>query len=157
MPRRIAALSLALIAGACAQAMPGYTPPSAKLDKIKAMTPTGGGFDTAGTYSLTDQERQLDCKKLSGSITIKIIQMRDAGNRVKPSAIAAKAQSTVQPIVGGTAYGHDIAADLKRDRARLEALNAQLAAKKCATFDLDAELKPGNTNPPHPVKAKGKA
>jgi hypothetical protein len=63
----------------------------------------------------------------------------------------------VQPIVGGTAYGHDIAADLKRDRARLEALNAQLAAKKCATFDLDAELKPGNTNPPHPVKAKGKA
>jgi hypothetical protein len=158
MPRRrIAALGLALLTGACAQVTPGYTPPSAKLDKIKSLTPTGGGFDDAGVYSLTDQERQLDCKRLTGSIAIKILQMRDAGTRAQPSAIAAKAQSTVQPLIGGTAYGHDLAADLRRDRARLEALNNQLALKKCPAFDLDAELKPGNTNPPRPVKPKAKA
>lgn len=155
--RPIVVLGLVLHAGACAQVTPGYTPPSAKLDKIKALTPTGGGFDNAGAYSLTDQERQLDCKRLTGSISIKIIQMRDAPNRAKPSAIAAKAQAAVQPVVGGTVYGHDLAADLKRDRARLEALNAQLASKQCPTFDLDSDLAPGNTNPPRPVKPKGKA
>lgn len=158
MPRRqVAALGLALLVGACAQAMPGYTPPSAKLDRLAKLTPKGGGFDEAGSYSLTDQERQLDCKRLTGSITIKILQMRDSGNRAKPSAVAAKAQSTVQPILGGTQYGHDMAADLKRDRARLETLNGQLVAKNCPAFNLDAELAPGNTNPPRPIKAKGKA
>jgi hypothetical protein len=158
MPRRrIAALGLALLAGACAQAVPGYTPPSAKLDKIKSLAPSGGGFDTAGAYTLTDQERQLDCKRLTGSVSIKILQMRDAGNRAKPSAIAATAQATAQPLIGGSTYGYDLSADLKRDRARLEALNAQLASKRCPTFDLDAELKPGNTNPPRPAKPKGKA
>lgn len=155
--RPIVALGLVVHAGACAQVTPGYTPPSAKLDKIKALAPTGGGFDHAGAYSLTDQERQLDCKRLTGSISIKIIQMRNAPNRAKPSAVAAKAQATVQPLVGGTDYGYDLAADLKRDRARLEALNAQLASKQCATFDLDADLAPGNTSTPRPVKSKAKA
>lgn len=155
--RLIVALGLVLHAGACAQVTPGYTPPTARLEKIKAITPTGGGFESDGAYKLTDQERQLDCKRLTGSIAIKILQMRDAPNRAKPSAIAAKAQGAVQPLVGGTSYGHDFAADLKQDRARLEALNAQLAAKKCPTYDLDAELAPGNTNPPRPVKVKAKA
>lgn len=153
----IVILGLMVQAGACAQVTPGYTPPSARLDKIKALTPSGGGFDSAGTYTLTDQERQLDCKRLTGSISIKILQMRDAPNRAKPSAVAAKAQAVAQPLVGGTAYGHDLAADLKHDRARLEALNAQLAAKKCPTFDIEAELAPGNTNPPRPVRNKTKA
>lgn len=155
--QRTAAIGLALLAGACAQAAPGYMPPSPKLDKIRAAAPKGGGFDEAGTYHLTDQEKDLDCKKLTGSISVKILQMRDAGNRAKPSAIAATAQAAVRPLVGGTTYGQDIAADLKRDRARLETLNGQLAAKKCATFDLDAELKPGNAEPPRPVKAAKKA
>ncbi|MGE0699752.1 MAG: hypothetical protein AB7O57_11705 [Hyphomicrobiaceae bacterium] len=155
--RQLAILVLALSAGGCAAAAPGYQPPSPKLDKIRAAAPTGGGFDAAGTYSLTDQERQLDCKRLTGSMSIKIVQMRDAVNRPRPSAIAANAQALARPIVGGTTYGQDIEADLKRDRARLDALNGQLAAKKCPTFDIDADLAPGNTNPPRPVKAQRKA
>ena len=154
--RRIAVLALALAVGACAQAAPGYTPPSAKLDKIKSFAPKGGGFDEAGVYHLTDQEKDLDCKKLTGSISIKITQMRDASTRPKPSTIAASAQAAVRPIVGGTSYGQDLAADLRADRARLETLNRQLAAKNCATFDLDAELKPGNTNTPRPQKPQKK-
>lgn len=155
--RRIAAFGLAVLVGACAQATPGYMPPSPKLDKIRAAAPKGGGFDEAGAYHLTDQEKDLDCKKLTGSISIKILQMRDAGNRAKPSTIAATAQAAARPLVGGTTYGQDIASDLKRDRARLETLNGQLAAKKCPTFDLDAELKPGNADAPRPVKAAKKS
>ena len=62
-----------------------------------------------------------------------------------------------QPALANVPETQDIAADLKNDRARLEALNRQLAAKNCATFDIDAELKPGNTNTPRPVKAQKKA
>ena len=38
--------------------------------------------------------------------------------------------------------------------ARIEAFNARLAEKGCATFDLKAELAPGNSEPPAPVKAQ---
>lgn len=157
-PMRWTALGVALLLGGCAAAVPGYQPPSAKLDRFKAATPTGGGFDTAGTsYKLSDQEQKLDCKALNGSITVKIIQMRDLANRQRPSPIAAAAQGVARPIVGGTAYGADVDADFRRDRARLDALNAQLASKKCPTYDLEAELKPGNANPPRPQKPAKKA
>lgn len=155
---RFAALGVAMLLGACAAAVPGYQPPNPKLDKFRAAAPTGGGFDPAGTtYSLTDQEQKLDCKGLNGSITIKILQMRDISNRPRPSAIAAAAQGAAKPIVGGTTYGANVEADYHRDRARLEALNGQLAAKKCPTYDLEAELKPGNANPPRPQKTGKKA
>jgi hypothetical protein len=155
--RHAAALALAIAVSACAAAVPGYQPPDPKLDRIKAAAPKGGGFDESGSYNLTDQELELDCKRLSGSITVKIIQMRDTDNRARPSALAAGAQAAARPLVGGTVYGQDVAADLRRDRARLDALNRQLVAKACPAFDLDAELKPGNSNPPRPLKAPKKA
>jgi hypothetical protein len=151
--RHVAALGFALSAGACAAAVPGYVPPDPKLDRIKSSAPVGGGFSSDGNYTMTDQELQLDCKRLTGSMTVKIIQMRDAGNRVQPSAIAASVQNAARPIVGGTTYGENIAGDLARDRARLETLNRQLASKNCATFDLEKELARGNTNPPRATKA----
>ena len=154
--RHVTVIGLTLLAGACAQAMPGYVPPTAKTEKIKALTPKGGGFDANGTYHLTDQEKELDCKKLTGSIAIKIVQMRDAGNRVKPSAFATTAQKNIKAVYGGSGYGYDIETDLKNDRARLETLNATLAAKSCPTYDLDADLKPGNSAAPHPVKPQKK-
>ncbi|MDX2156293.1 MAG: hypothetical protein SFW09_07265 [Hyphomicrobiaceae bacterium] len=153
---RLTVLALMLVVGGCAAAAPGYTPPDANLDKYKAAAPRGGGFDQAGRYSLSEQEQKLNCKQLTGSITIKIVQMRDARNRIQPSAIASAAQTTVRPIVGGSAYGASIDEDLRTDRARLEALNRQLAAKSCPTFDLDGDLAPGNKNPPRPVKAPGR-
>ncbi|MEZ5817059.1 MAG: hypothetical protein R3D44_08265 [Hyphomicrobiaceae bacterium] len=151
--RQLAALALAALSAACAAAVPGYQPPNPKLEKFRASTPKGGGFDETGTYHLTDQEKELDCKRINGSITVKILQMRAAGQRARPSAIAATAQAAARPLVGGTTYGQDVAADLRRDRARLETLNQRLAEKKCPIYDLEAELKPGNTNPPRPVKA----
>lgn len=150
-------LVISVVVGACAAAVPGYQPPNAKLDRYKAHIETGGGFEKNGTYQLTDQEKQLNCKQLTGAVSIKIVQMRDAVNRPKPSAGAALAQDTIRPFFSNSTYGVDIERDLATDRARLEALNRQLAAKTCATFDLDADLRPGNTDRPHPIKATAKA
>jgi hypothetical protein len=152
----LAAAGLCLGLGACAAAVPGYQPPTPKLEKYKASVERGGGFDQTGRYSLSEQEQAADCRQLTGSMTIKIIQMRDTANRARPSAAAALAQQAVRPVVGGTRYGASVEEDLKRDRARLEALNARLAGKGCPTFDLADALRPGNTEPPRPLKAAAK-
>ncbi len=151
-------LGLSLALAGCAAAMPGYVPPTPKSEKMKAAAPKGGGFDETGTYSLTDQEQKLDCKHLTGGVTIKILQMREAGERAKPSDAAKMAQETVKKFKNSTTYGADMDADYKRDRARLETMNKELAAKNCRTFDIEAELAPGNTAVPQPIgeaKANG--
>ncbi|MGE0766551.1 MAG: hypothetical protein AB7L90_08820 [Hyphomicrobiaceae bacterium] len=155
--RQIAALFLAALVAGCAAAVPGYQPPTPKLEKLRNSMPKGGGFDDTGSYHLTDQELALDCKRLNGSITIKIKHMRASSGRVQPSVVASSAQAVTRPLVGGTTYGQNISADLRRDRARLDALNRQLAEKKCPTYDLDAELAQGNDKPPRPIKGGKKS
>lgn len=144
-------LGLCLALTGCAAAMPGYSPPSKARDRLLAAQQTGGGFDESGAYALTDQEQKLDCKHLIGSMTVKILQMREAGDRRDPSLLASTAQAAWKPIKGGTDYGMNVAEDLRRDRVRLETFNRQLAEKGCRTFDLDKELAPGNTATPTPV------
>ena len=93
-------------------------------------------------YQLSKDELALDCKHLTGRMQLRILQIRDAEVRSGGSAIARTAQSATTPLFGGTMRGADPAADVARDRAVLEAMNRQLAAKNCAAFDLDAELQP---------------
>ena len=150
-------IGLALALGGCAAALPGYTPPSKQRDRMLALQQTGGGFDEQGTYQLTDQEQQLDCKHLTGSITVKILQMRQAGERHEPSTVAVAAHRASQPFRGGSNYAVDLSDDYKRDRARLQTLNKQLASKGCRTFDIEKELAPGNTATPTPVARDGGA
>jgi hypothetical protein len=45
-------------------------------------------------------------------------------------------------LYGGSPHGIDPDAEYRRDRALLEAYNRQLSAKRCKTFDLEAELTP---------------
>ncbi len=144
-------LGLSLALAGCAAALPGYSPPSKARDRLLAAQQTGGGFDESGAYSLTDQEQKLDCKHLTGSMTVKILQMREARDRRDPSLAASTAQAAWKPFKGGTDYGLNTSEDLRRDRVRLETFNGKLAEKGCRTFDLDTELAPGNTATPTPV------
>ncbi|MEZ5851811.1 MAG: hypothetical protein R3D68_14295 [Hyphomicrobiaceae bacterium] len=141
-------LMLTVMLGGCAAAVPGYVPPSPKYEKARAAAPIGGGFDPTGNYALSKQETELDCKRLTGGITVKILQMRDRENRKSASSLSTSLQTAVRPAVGGTTYAVDLDADYRRDRKRLEALNARLIEKKCKSFDIDAQLKPGNTETP---------
>ena len=50
------------------------------------------------------------------------------------------AQKTAAPVYGGSALTADRQAVYARERAKFEAYNAELAAKGCATLDIDAEL-----------------
>lgn len=106
----------------------------------------------SGTYQLNDEEKALDCKKLTGRMQVRILQARDYDPRTAPSAVAQSFQKAAVMAGGSASQGADTDADNARDRAQLEAYNQRLAAMNCKTFNLDDELRPkAVTATPTPV------
>jgi hypothetical protein len=100
---------------------------------------TTGALQGSG-YQLSEEELKFDCKKLTGTMQIRILQMRGYDTNKKTSAASRSLQSLTTPIFGGTKEGIDPDGQYLKDRAMLEAYNRQLGVKQCKTFDLDAEL-----------------
>lgn len=94
----------------------------------------------AAAYVLSEEEKTADCKRLTGRMKIRIIQIRDYHSRTKSSALSRNMQ-LAHSQVWGTTKGIDPDGEYAQDRAMLDAYNAQLAAKGCTTLDLAAELK----------------
>jgi hypothetical protein len=114
-------------------------------------------YRAGGVYTLNAEELALDCKRLTGRMQVRILQARDASVRSSGSALARGTQAVVTPVFGGPNQGTDLAFDATRDRAYLEAMNKQLGAKNCATYDLEAEMRPRSIrDTPTPVP-KGNA
>jgi hypothetical protein len=114
------------------------------------------------TYQLTAEDRALDCRKLSGRITVRLLQLRSErlDGRGPGSAVSDAVQGVAGPAATAfwgksTAYLTDRAAYLARDRAQIGAYNGLLATKGCATFDIEAELAKGPDAPvPRPTRKK---
>ena len=100
---------------------------------------TTGALQGSG-YQLSEEELKFDCKKLTGTMQIRILQMRGYDTNKKTSAASRSLQSLSTPIFGGTKEGVDPDGQYLKDRAMLDAYNRQLAVKQCKTFDIDAEL-----------------
>ena len=134
--------SLVVIGAALAFAGAGHAQQGAK----------GNG---AGPYDLSKSELELDCRRLTGRMQVRILQVRDYTKREKSSAIARITQQGTTQILGGTQQGADPDGEHRRDIAMLYAYNRQLAAKKCPTFDLETELQPQPIErTPRPVAPK---
>ncbi len=104
-------------------------------------------------YTLTDEEKELDCKKLTGRMQVRILQIRDFNEREQTSTVSHSLQQAATAIFGGSKEGVAPAERYARDRAILEAYNQQLAAKGCRTFDLESELQPKDAKEtPTPVR-----
>lgn len=105
-----------------------------------------GSLDAAGAYNLSADELKLDCKRMTGRMKVRILQMREARQAPKTSELSRNIQGAVTPIAkqlsGGTSYGSDPDGQYARDLAMLHTYNRQLAAKSCRTLDIEAELKP---------------
>jgi hypothetical protein len=109
----------------------------------------------AGNYELSKAELELDCRKLTGRMQVRILQIRDFAKREGSSVIARLTQQATTPVFGGTQHGADPHGQYRRDIAMLYAYNRQLAAKKCPTFDLETELQPQSVErTPRPVAPK---
>lgn len=112
-------------------------------------------FNPGEPYVLSSEEQALDCKKMTGRMQLRILQVRDAGTRNGSSDLSKSAQKAAVPVFGGTTRGADPGRDLARDQAWLEAANKQLAAKNCPAFDLEAEMQPRSfRDTPTPVPKK---
>jgi len=146
MPARALICCILLLLAACAAAMPGYTPPPFKEESKLVKPMTSGDVSPDGVYHLSGHEKALDCRRLKGSMLVTISRLRHKSTEVGTSTIAKGTSNTVTSIFGGSAKGLDREAEYARDRARLEAYNRQLAAKSCATVDIEAEL----AAPPEP-------
>lgn len=92
----------------------------------------------APAYQLSAKELKMNCKQLTGTMKVRIMQMSAAMS--DGTVVARGMQAGAVKIWGGPTYGTDPAGDDARNRALLEAYNQQLAAKKCKTLDLQAEM-----------------
>jgi len=141
MPVRYALPAAALLLGACAAALPGYTPPPLKEKKsTKLIGPSSGEMSGEGTYELSELDKARDCKRTLGSMQIILTRLKDPAFRVEPSSASSAMQTGSTALYGGSARGADRQAEYARERARLEAYNRLLASKNCKTLDIDAEL-----------------
>jgi len=141
-------LFAAVFAGGCTSA-PKEQLPSLITD------PVSGGGASADTYQLSRQELGYSCQKLKGVMQVRLLQVRKYEPSNDASSVARGMQSVATPIFGGTTVGIDPASQHRQDLAMLEAYNHRLAAKKCKTFDLAAELKkPATADMPAPTGSK---
>jgi hypothetical protein len=150
MLRRLSVLAVLVLLTSCA-AVPGYTPPPLEgaHDKNKfAKALESGEVGPEGRYEMSAAEKAMDCKRLTGSIQITISRLKDPLVRQEPSAVSSAAQKLSAPIYGSSNKGGDRQAIYARERAKLEAYNAELAEKGCKTVDIEAEL----ARPPEPPK-----
>jgi hypothetical protein len=132
------------------------SPPVRSATLLPQIGPKVGLRPASAAYQLTADELKYDCKRLTGRMQVRLLQVRDQREQTLTSSTAQALQSTIVPVLGGSPVGANPADDYKRDRAWLEAYNAQLAAKKCPTYNLDNELQPRSIrDTPKPVPKPG--
>lgn len=140
-PEGFAALA-ALALSACASQSGELAAPVTPVAETVAKLPPAAG------YQMKPDELALDCKKLTGRMAVRIVQIRDYQTRRQTTALSRTIQTTSTSVLGGSYEGSDPDGRYARDRAQLEAYNQRLAAKNCANFDLNKELDPAAKEPP---------
>jgi hypothetical protein len=148
-------LLMAALACGCAGA-PTDPPPALVADAPIEKPPLANDAATFSAYQLSDEEKKYDCKRLTGKMQVRILQMRGYDTRAKASTMARTTQAVATPIFGGTKEGLDRDGQYRKDRAMLEAYNQQLADKKCKTFNIEAELGKTDGSTPAPIPTKTK-
>lgn len=136
--------------------------PAFQTGQINSAPPATSRSSTAelDRALLSEKERQLDCRRITGRMQVRILQIRDrlepTGNSFTGIIKTAIAASYDAMSVNATETGdYSLQARTTRDVAVLQAYNRLLAEKGCATFDLEAELQPRPiSHTPAPVVRK---
>lgn len=116
----MAIVGAALLAGCGGGAAPG-------LELTEGAT---SSQSSSGGYELSAEEQQFNCKKLTGRIQVRLLQLRGV-DPAKDKGFG----------IGEMFGGKSPTERYNRDRSQIDAYNAQLAKLNCATFDVEQELK----------------
>ena len=150
MLARVSCCAALLLLAACAAALPGYTPPPFKEANKSSQPMKSGEMTPDGRYEMADEEREMDCKRTAGAMSIVIERLRFRASEVGSSQMAILGNKLMSPFRSTSDKGFDRDTEYIRDRARLAAYNRHLAAKGCPTVDVEAEL----AKPPEPAGKK---
>lgn len=140
------AIALAALAAGSAAPAPAWAKDASGKKPNPANAPAQvGSVDASGVYRMSAEELTYDCKRLTGRMRIRLLEVRDYNNTKPTSSISQQMRSATKPVVGvmlGKAqeYETDPVKRHADDIAMLRAYNAQLAAKNCKALDLDAEI-----------------
>jgi hypothetical protein len=145
--RRTLLLAISIVLPGCAQdAGPnGYSLASTVEGSSVAAAPPAAAAKRANGYVLSAEEKDLDCRRLTGRMKIRIVQMKSLAELPKSSELSRSMHAAHGEVAGGlgaSSTGAHLEAEAAQNRAMLEAYNSQLAAKGCKTLDLAAELNP---------------
>src|SRR5262245_51446668 len=119
MLARLCCLAILALLGACAAAMPGYTPPPFKQANKSSQPMKSGEMTPDGRYEMADEEKEMDCKRTTGAMSIVIERLKYRANEVGSSKLAAAGAKVIAPLRKTSDKGFDRDAEYIRDRARL--------------------------------------
>lgn len=134
----------ALLLAGCASDAPG----SGGLTIAPAAGPNEAPNKTVGVAS--GNEPGLDCKKLTGRMQIRILEMRTFATTSQTSGLSRTMHAAGKSVFGGTSAGIDPKGEHARDYAMLETYNLQLVSQDCKSFDIQQTLAAQDT-PPQPT------
>jgi hypothetical protein len=120
---------------------------------------TGGGSDALlpQGYTLTAEEKALDCRRLTGRIQVRLLALRGEAYKVQPSAASQSMRSATSAAMG-TDTAKNAANRTATDRPVLEAYNGRLVELGCPSFDIGKELEARPSAPtPYPTIPARKA
>lgn len=120
----------------------GFVPAASGDGNIQTVAATG--------YERTAEEHDYDCKRLTGRLQIRILELRSRLSDVQTSALSRSLNTAGSGAFGGTHFGLDPKSDRVHDIAQIKAFNDELMAKKCRSFDL-AKALTGTDLPPSPT------
>ncbi len=120
----------------------GFVPAASGEGNIQTVAATG--------YELTPEEHGYDCKRLTGRLQIRILELRSRLSDAQTSALSRSFNTVGSAAFGGTNFGLDPKSDRVHDVAQIKAFNDELVAKQCRSFDL-AKALTGTDLPPTPT------
>jgi hypothetical protein len=92
-----------------------------------------------GAYSLSEEEKALDCKRLTGRIQVRLLSLRGEEYKVQPSEVS-QSMRTATSTAMGTDTAKNAAARTASNRPVLDAYNKRLVELGCPSFDIGKEL-----------------
>lgn len=123
------------------------------------VTAAGPDAARAGTaaYVLSEDEKEFDCKQLTGRMQIRILEVRSSNPALASSGLSRAFQGASTAVFGGTKAALDPTGEHARDLAMIEAYNRELVAKDCRSYDLDLALSGSDTLPAPTIPPRAKA
>lgn len=93
-------------------------------------------------YTLSANEKEMECKELTGRMQVRILEVRDTSAQTQTSTLSQLMQSGFGSLFASDKASKSQPPPRGADVAMLEAYNRALVDKGCMSFNLAEDLRP---------------